>query len=38
MWKNVVEPDKSQVTILTRRMRFACRITKARLQTHIHNT
>ena len=32
MWKNMVEPGTPQMTI--RRMRFACWITKERLQTH----
>ena len=35
MWKNLVEPDRSQMTI--RRMRIACWITKAiHTQTHKH--
>ena len=31
-WRNMVQPERPQMTIL--RMRFACRITKLRIQTH----
>jgi hypothetical protein len=36
MWKNVVQPGMQQVTVrfITEKMRFVCRITKARIQTH----
>jgi hypothetical protein len=39
MWKNVVEPDWLQMTIYNGalKMRFACRITKAKIQTHFHS-
>jgi hypothetical protein len=39
MWKNMVEPDRPQISIKygAEKMRFACRITKARRQTHAHN-
>jgi hypothetical protein len=38
MWKNFVEPDRPQITIkyVVEKMRFACRITKARIQTDTH--
>ena len=37
MLKNAVEPDRSQMTIKygEEKMRFASRITKSRIQTHI---
>jgi hypothetical protein len=34
MWKNMVEPERSQMTV--RRMCFACWITKAATDTHKH--
>jgi len=36
MWKNVIEPDRPQMTIHidAEKMRFAFRITKARTDTH----
>jgi len=39
MWKNMVEPEKTQITIKcgTEKMRFSCRITKARKDTHTHS-
>jgi hypothetical protein len=36
VWENVVEPDRPQMT-LKRRMRFAARITKVRIQTQTEN-
>jgi len=38
MWKNVTEPDRSQMTIHidTEKIRFAFRITKARTHTHTY--
>jgi hypothetical protein len=35
MWKNTVQPDRPQMTVWHRR--FACWITKARIQTHTQN-
>jgi len=32
MWKNIVKPDRPQMAIW--RMRFPCRITKLKIQTH----
>jgi hypothetical protein len=38
MWKNMVGPDRLHMTSYgAEKMRFACRITKARTQTHTHN-
>ena len=37
MWKNMVEPDRPQMTII-RRMRFACWITKATHTLGVYNT
>jgi hypothetical protein len=39
MWKNMIEPDRPQMTIKygAEKMQFACRITKARIQTHTNN-
>ena len=39
LWKNMVQPYRSQMTIScgTEKMRFACRVNKARIQTHTHN-
>jgi hypothetical protein len=39
LWKNMVEPDRPQMGIYdAEHMGFACRITKARIQTqHTHN-
>ena len=38
MWKVIVEPDRPQMTIQygAVKMRFACWITRARMQTHTH--
>ena len=36
MWKNV-EAGEAAGDNITRRLRFACRITKARTQTHTQN-
>jgi transcription antitermination factor NusA-like protein len=40
MWEKVVQPDKQQKTIQYggQNIRFAYRITKARIQTHTPNT
>jgi hypothetical protein len=40
MWKNKVEPNRPQMTIKygAEKKRFACRINKARTQTHTHTT
>jgi len=35
IWKNMIEPDRPQITIW--RMRFACWITKAKIHRHTHN-
>jgi hypothetical protein len=38
IWKNMVEADRSRVTTKSgAEKRFACRITKAKMQTHNHN-
>jgi hypothetical protein len=39
MWKIMVQPDRPQMTILygAENKQFACRITKARIQTQSHN-
>ena len=39
MWKNVVEPERTQMTIKcgAEKMRFPCRITKARTHIHTHS-
>ena len=36
MWKNMVESDRSQITLYysAEKIRLACRIPKARIQTH----
>ena len=36
MLKNVVQPDRPQITVkyIAEKMQFACRITKARIQTY----
>ena len=36
MWKNIVEPDRAQMTNITRRLCFACFITKDYTHTHTH--
>jgi hypothetical protein len=38
MWKNMVPPERQEVTILldAEKIRFACRISKARIHTHSH--
>jgi len=38
-WKNMVEADRPYVTIqcCAEKMRFECRITKARIQRHTRN-
>jgi len=39
-WGSVVEADRPQATIRygEEKTRFACRVTKAIIQTHIYNT
>jgi len=39
IWKSMVEPDRPQMTVQydAEKMRFACRITKVRIQTHTQN-
>jgi len=37
MWKNMVQPDRTQITIKKQRMRFKCWIIKV-TDIHIHNT
>jgi hypothetical protein len=38
MWKNIVEPDRPQMTIShgAEKMRVSCQIAKARMHTHTH--
>jgi len=39
MWKNMVQPDRPQMTIKygAEKMQSACQMTKARIQTHNDN-
>jgi len=39
MWKNIAKPDMPQMAAQydSETMRFPCRITKERIQTHTHN-
>jgi len=39
MRENMVKPERPQVTMLygAEKMRFACQVTKARIQTNNHN-
>jgi len=38
MWENMVQPDKTTIQYGAQNIRFAYRVTKARIKTHTPNT